>query len=121
MQLLDCLASAISPCITGMACLRPRAFSVAFCLCLSYTPSESWRALPACLPACLPAATQLAGGCAAPGIVNGPVNELFGRMQMEGKAPLGIDQVHATLNMHLARYVASAAAGPMAPTMHPEL
>jgi len=53
-------------------------------------------------------------------IVNGPVSELLGRMQLEGKAPLGIDQVHASLDMHLARYM-SAGALPMPPPLHPEL
>jgi hypothetical protein len=64
----------------------------------------------------------LAGGCAAPGIVNGPVHEVLGRMQMEGKAPLGhIDQVHAALDSQLARLMATAAGPMMAPQLHPEL
>jgi hypothetical protein len=62
-----------------------------------------------------------AGGCAAPGIINGPVHEVLGRMQLEGKSPLGhIDQVHAALDMQLAKYMAARAV-PMAPPMHPEL
>lgn len=61
------------------------------------------------------------GGCAVPGMVNGPVHEVLGRMQQEGKAPLGhIDQVHAALDVQLARYMAAGAL-PMAPPLHPEL
>jgi hypothetical protein len=53
--------------------------------------------------------------------VNGPLHEVLGRMHMEGKAPLGhIDQVHAALDIQLARLMATAA-GPMAPQLHPEL
>jgi hypothetical protein len=76
--------------------------------------------MPTCT--CLSARAALsAGGCAAPGIINGPVLEVLGRMQLEGKAPLGhIDQVHAALDMQLAKYMATGA-GPMAPPMHPEL
>jgi hypothetical protein len=62
-----------------------------------------------------------------PGIINGPVHEVLTQMQAQGKAPLGIEQVHATIAQQLARVAAAAAAagsgggGAALPPVHMDL
>jgi predicted membrane channel-forming protein YqfA (hemolysin III family) len=57
-----------------------------------------------------------AGGCAAPGLVNGPVPELLAQLQQQGVEVLGIDGVwqHLGVQMHKWAVAGAADVGPPA-------
>jgi adiponectin receptor len=48
------------------------------------------------------------GGCAAPGLVNGPVARVFEELQQKGAEVVGIEQVYQHLGMQLQQMQAAA-------------